>query len=92
VSSFVRFEEQPGRVGATTKRVLVTSERAGHLLGVIGWYGPWRQYVFEPILGTIWSDGCLADVRAKVAALNAEQRASAERRRRERVALEETTT
>ena len=33
-------------------------------LGHIGWYGPWRQYVFFPAGKTIWNDSCLEDVKS----------------------------
>lgn len=41
----------------------VLSITQGTHLGMIAWYGPWRQYVFYPGPDTIWSDGCLAEVR-----------------------------
>ena len=29
------------------------------MLGTIKWYGAFRQYVFYPDEGTVWSKGCL---------------------------------
>lgn len=43
----------------------VESARGG-LLGVIGWYGPWRAYCFFPMNGTVWSVGCLNDINAAI--------------------------
>jgi hypothetical protein len=40
----------------------VKNRRSDDLLGVIGWYGPWRQYCFSPEPHTVYSSGCLADV------------------------------
>ena len=34
----------------------------GALLAKIEYYVPWRQHVLKPFPGTVWSDGCLADV------------------------------
>ena len=64
-----------------TVEVAVMSTRHGDMLGVIRWYGVWRAYVLEPTAGTVWSDGCLEDVRVKLASLNAEQRAAVAARR-----------
>jgi len=32
-------------------------------IGTIYWYGPWRQYVFDPWRDTIWNRDCLEDVQ-----------------------------
>ena len=31
-------------------------------LGVVRWYGPWRQYCFFPGKDTIFNVGCMSDV------------------------------
>jgi hypothetical protein len=49
--------------------VNVLSRRHGDTLGVIGWYGPWRQYVFTPAPGTLYSKGCLADIETTIQSL-----------------------
>ena len=33
-------------------------------LGIIKWFGGWRQYCFFPESETVWSMGCLQDVIA----------------------------
>ena len=43
---------------------LIRNKRAGDILGKIEWYPRWRQYVVEFEEGTVWSQDCLADVRA----------------------------
>jgi hypothetical protein len=40
----------------------VVSKSSGQSLGRIYWYGPWRQYIFEPESETIWSCGCMQEV------------------------------
>jgi hypothetical protein len=42
----------------------VRSRRSGYTLGIIKWYGPWRQYTFWPAPDTIWNQTCLGDVEA----------------------------
>jgi len=45
-----------------TYRLNILSKSRGDELGVIKWYGPWRQYCFYPEPETIFSRGCLADI------------------------------
>lgn len=33
-------------------------------LGVISWYGPWRQYTFWPAFNTVWNTDCLEQITA----------------------------
>lgn len=56
-----------------TKVVSVDSKRQGSQLGVISWYGPWRQYVIFPNDDTLWNKGCLEDVNAYIDSLVAER-------------------
>lgn len=42
-----------------TKVYEVFETRSGDMIGSIYWWGRWRQYVFEPDEGTIWSWDCL---------------------------------
>lgn len=53
----------------------VTSMSSGDLLGGVSWYGPWRQYVFEPEGGCVFNNGCLNDVSGFLAEMNASHRA-----------------
>lgn len=47
-----------------TKVWQVLSVRHGDVLGVISWYGSWRQYVHRPHPNTLWNSGCLDEVAA----------------------------
>ena len=40
----------------------VVNKRSETPLGRISWYGPWRQYVFEPEAQTVYNDGCLNSI------------------------------
>lgn len=53
----------------------VFSKNHGDLLGRIFWYGPWRQYVFEPLDGTLWSRGCLGEIKQFLTELMEERNA-----------------
>lgn len=32
-------------------------------LGVVKWFGPWRQYCFYPAADTVWNTDCMKDVQ-----------------------------
>jgi len=57
-----------------THAYLIHSRSSGLLLGRIDWFGSWRQYCFWPEPGTLWSDGCLADVQAVLSRLQPKRR------------------
>lgn len=46
-----------------TKVFNVINKKSENLLGRIGWYPQWRQYVFIPAFQTIYSSGCLKDIK-----------------------------
>jgi hypothetical protein len=52
-----------------TAVVDIRSARHGDYLGVIRWYGSWRQYAFYPGHETIWNPGCLATIQDYIADL-----------------------
>lgn len=52
----------------------VMSMRGNALLGLIKWYGPWRQYAFFPAPGTVWNVDCLTEVQEKIATLKRQRR------------------
>lgn len=43
-------------------------------IGVIRWYGPWRQYCYFPGEYTIFSKGCLEDIISFICELNEERK------------------
>lgn len=40
----------------------VNSKSTGFRLGIIMWYGAWRQYCFFPEESTVFSKGCLEEI------------------------------
>lgn len=61
--TYVKFAEGPRSVQVQTLR--------GESLGEIGWYQSWRQHVFLPEYGTVFSFDCMEDIAAQVKAMNA---------------------
>jgi len=61
MKSYVRFELLEKK--KKTNVYLVVSKSSGASLGRIRWYFAWRQYVFEPFAETVWSRGCMEEVR-----------------------------
>jgi len=39
-------------------------------LGLVQWYGPWRQYCYFSSNPAVYSDGCLADIRDFISSVN----------------------
>lgn len=42
-----------------TKRWSVSAKADGACLGVVGWYAPWRRYVYWPRHATLYEEHCL---------------------------------
>lgn len=59
---YITIEPNGTSQSGKTKIYGVANKRSGKQLGQIQWYGPWRQYVFFPYMGTLYSRGCLQDV------------------------------
>jgi hypothetical protein len=38
------------------------NKRHGDELGIVKWYGPWRQYCYFPSCQAVYSKGCLDDI------------------------------
>ena len=58
---FSLIEQKP-----KTKIVGVWAKRNGGRLGLIKWYGPWRQYAFYPESDTLFNTGCLEEIRIHI--------------------------
>jgi hypothetical protein len=59
-TEYLKFTETPAP--GKTRRWLITSRRGGDRLATIAWHGPWRQFSFQPVPGTIFNTGCLRDI------------------------------
>lgn len=55
---FVKIEDKP-----KTSVWRCQNNKSNHELGLIMWYAPWRQYVFEPAVAyAVFNDACLDDI------------------------------
>ena len=64
-----------GRAPKRKTRIFqIRSKSQGVELGIIKWESGWRQYVFHPNTLTIWSDGCLQDVKEFLALLRTDRK------------------
>ncbi len=58
---------------AKTVVLEVVNNTGDYSLGFIEWYGPWRQYVFQPASNTEFNAGCLSTITAVLNQLKQEQ-------------------
>ena len=65
---YITFQWMP-RPGAITHLFEVIT-RDGDLLGVIKWFGRWRQYSFFPEPETVFNNGCLRTITSNIEILN----------------------
>lgn len=65
---FLIFVKQIPSVNEKRKTEIwnVVSRRSGARLGVIKWFGRWRQYAFFPEPNTIWNPDCLDTVGSHI--------------------------
>ena len=61
IGKYLDVEQWPDIPGRKTHIWAVRSKNGG-ILGEIYWYGPWRQYNFNPRPDTTFSSGCLNDI------------------------------
>lgn len=54
----------------------VVNKSSGIAIARIGWYGPWRQYIFTPVdgLGSFYNNGCLRTIEEFITRLNKEKK------------------
>jgi hypothetical protein len=52
-----------------TKVIGVWSKKSANRLGIIKWFGRWRQYAFFPETGTVFNTECLNDIVSHIKGL-----------------------
>jgi hypothetical protein len=57
-----------------TKVIWVVNIHHDEIIGIIKWFGRWRQYCFFPENQTIWNIDCLNDVNAVIKSLMDERK------------------
>ena len=66
--------------GEKTNKWFVVARRDDAVLAKIEWHGPWRQYCFFPVIGTIFNVGCMESI-CEFITEEMEQRKKAKERR-----------
>lgn len=61
MSEYLSFEENDHYDGKT-KQFVIVSKKSLEILGIIKWYGAWRQYTFWPMGDTIWNIQRMKDI------------------------------
>jgi hypothetical protein len=69
---YIYFEDEP--TDKKTRIVSVRSLRTREELGVIRWYGAWRQYCFYPNVRTIFNPTCMVRIVDEIKAMMAARR------------------
>jgi hypothetical protein len=69
-SRYLRFaiETAPGARFLELRVLILT--RSGGELGYIGYYSSWREFVLFPRESTVWSNGCLGEVKVAIELVN----------------------
>lgn len=62
---FVVIEEKP-----KTSVWGCLNTKSDDMLGIVKWYGPWRQYCFFPMADCVFSKGCLEDINQFIGSLS----------------------
>lgn len=75
IGKYLQVEHHPPHGERKTSGWTVLANDGG-MLGIVRWYGPWRQYTFEPSAGTVFSAGCLKDLTAFLERVNREHKAA----------------
>jgi len=67
MSKYLEFKELESK--PKTKVIEVISKIHGDRLGIIKWFGRWRQYAFFPWKETIFNVECLNDIQSYIRGL-----------------------
>ncbi len=66
---FIKVEDKP-----KTSVWHCRNQKSNGLLGVVKWYGPWRQYCFLPEPNTIFNTGCFENINHFIKQLTDERK------------------
>jgi hypothetical protein len=72
---YIRFVAIPNQ-SRKTDLYACYNKRSMDVLGMVFWYAAWRQYCFQPRAHTIYSAGCLQDVKDFIGQLMMDHRAT----------------
>lgn len=66
MSKYLEFHKLIAKPGTKTEIWGVFSKNHGNVLGLIKWFGRWRQYAFFPYPETTFNPECMDDISAFV--------------------------
>ena len=58
---YLQFDEVPNP-GKKTRIFNCQPKSGGNPLGIVKWFGNWRQYCYFPTVQAVYSSGCLNDI------------------------------
>lgn len=64
MNKYLEFKKQPDNT------IHILNKKRGDYLGQIMFYPQWKQFVFEPNLGTVFNDECLIDIIWRIKFMN----------------------
>lgn len=62
MAKWIKFVLLPQDKNRKTQAWQVQSTTENHVLGLIAWYAPWRQYSFHPSYESVYERQCLRDI------------------------------
>ena len=62
VFEYISLLEKPNK--GKTRVFSCINNRHGDELGIVKWYGAWRQYCYFPTADAVYSRGCLRDIQS----------------------------
>ena len=68
------FLELASLAARKTRLIGVINKTSQQQIGVIEWYGAWRQYCFMPAPRTVFNEACLFDIRGALLTLMIEHK------------------
>lgn len=77
VTKYITFKFLHMSASGKTEEWNIVNNSSRTKIGSIVWYGPWRQYIFEPSEDTVWNSGCLREIQEFLVVRNAERRIAA---------------
>lgn len=78
---YITIEETGSSESGKTKQYICRNKKSGADLGLIKWYGPWRQYCFYSDVSIVFSSGCMEDIQGFMEDINFEHKAELVRKR-----------
>lgn len=73
-NKWMAYEEVEPAKPRRTRIISVVNRRSRLSLGLLKWYGPWREYSFFPYPNTLFNNGCMRSISGALDTLNIQQK------------------